>query len=244
MRRDAVGETALARSATLTARRAASPYPTLRHQPYKHACTGSAHAERSKAVGESTFPFGGSAAAALARSATPTARRAASSYSISQVSPSIQAIQACIYSFCSRHRACGGTVGDSTWPSDGVSGAPAALARSATPTARRFSLSYPPSRASTIQACMHCFCTRSACSKPVGDSTWPFGGGAAAALARSATLTARRFALSYPTSQASPHKHSSMHVSFHADFAKPSQTAPGPLTGCLARRQPWRGVRR
>jgi hypothetical protein len=58
LRRGAVGETALARSATLTARRAASPYPTLRHQPYKHVCTGSAHAERAAKQSErAPFPL-------------------------------------------------------------------------------------------------------------------------------------------------------------------------------------------
>jgi hypothetical protein len=40
------------------------------------------------------------------------------------------------------------------------------------------------------------------------------------------------------------HHHTSMHVTFHAELAKPTETAPGPVTGSLARRQPWRGVRR
>ena len=84
-----------------------------------------------------------------------------------------------------------------------------------------------------------------ACGKTVGDSTWPSEGvsGAAAALARSATLTARRSASSCPTLQESPHKHACT-VSAHAETtAESSETAPCPLTRSLARRQPWRVVR-
>jgi hypothetical protein len=91
----------------------------------------------------------------------------------------------------------------------------------------------------TTQACMYRFCTQT-----VGDSTWPSDGvsGAAAALARSATLTARRFASSYPPPQASLHKHACF---AHAEpAAEPSETAPGPRTVFLAWQQPWRAVRR
>jgi hypothetical protein len=83
----------------------------------------------------------------------------------------------------------------------------------------------------------------------VRDSTWPSDvvSGAPAALARSATLTARRSASSYQTSQTSPsiHKHACTVSAHDTERAtERSETAPGPLTGSLARRQPWRGVRR
>ena len=61
----------------------------------------------------------------------------------------------------------------------------------------------------TTQACMYSFCTRRDYCWIVRDSTWPFDkvSGAAAALASSATLTARRSASSYPPSHASQFKH-------------------------------------
>jgi hypothetical protein len=91
----------------------------------------------------------------------------------------------------------------------------------------------------TTQACMYSFCTQT-----VGDSTWPSDGvsGAAAALASSATLTARRSASSYQPPQASLHNHACF---AHAEPAvEPSETAPCPLKMFLARQQPWRAVRR
>jgi len=57
-------------------------------------------------------------------------------------------------------------------------------------------------------------------------------------------MTARRSASSYPTSRASAYKHACK-VSAHAEpAAETSEPVPGPLIGSLARRQPWRGVRR
>ncbi len=96
----------------------------------------------------------------------------------------------------------------------------------------------------TIIGINHTRCMYSSAYKTVGDSTWPSDEvfGAAAALASSATPTARRFALSYPPSQSLPYKHACF---THSEPAmEPSETAPGPLTLFLARRQPWRGVQR
>jgi hypothetical protein len=96
---------------------------------------------------------------------------------------------------------------------------------------------------STITGIKHTNMHVQFCLQTVGDSTWPSDEvfGAAAALASSATLTARRFALSYPTSQSLPYKHACF---THSEPAmEQSETAPGPLTLFLARQQPWRAVR-